>query len=78
MGVSATWALSKLRPRSGWRGPKRNRRGMAADYLVSRDEDMTRDLDLTQQLSQHGVQTITVQQFLNLLETRTGGHPSGV
>jgi uncharacterized protein len=40
-----------------------------ASYLVSRDEDVTRDLDLTTQLRQRGaVQTITVQRFLNLLE----------
>jgi len=49
-----------------------------ADYLISRDEDMRRDLDLTEQLGQHGVQTITVQHFLNLLETGTGGHSSDV
>jgi putative PIN family toxin of toxin-antitoxin system len=41
-------------------------RGGAA-YLISRDEDMTRDLDLIEELRKRGIQTITVQGFINLL-----------
>lgn len=47
-------------------------RGGAA-YLISRDEDLTRDLDLTEQLCERGIQTITVQRFINLLSTGAGG-----
>ena len=32
-----------------------------AAYLISRDDDVTRDLDLTDKLHKHGIQTITVQ-----------------
>lgn len=46
-------------------------RGGAA-YLISRDEDVTRDLDLTEQLRKRGIQTITVQRFINLLSTGAG------
>ena len=38
-----------------------------ATYVVSRDEDMTRDLDLIDHLRERGIKTITVQRFLNLL-----------
>lgn len=41
-----------------------------AKYLISRDEDVTRDPDLTQKLGQYGVRTITVQRFLDLLQSR--------
>jgi putative PIN family toxin of toxin-antitoxin system len=44
-----------------------------ASYLISRDEDVTRDLDLITQLRQHGaIQTTTVQRFLNLLGAGAG------
>jgi uncharacterized protein len=46
-------------------------RGGAA-YLVSRDEDMTRDLDLMEQLRKLGIQTTTVQRFINLLGVGAG------
>ena len=46
-------------------------RGGAA-YLVSRDEDVTRDPDLITQLHQRDVETITVQRFLDLLSTGVG------
>ena len=38
-----------------------------ATYVVSRDEDMTRDLDLVDRLRERGIKTITVQRFLNFL-----------
>lgn len=46
-------------------------RGGAA-YLISRDEDVTRDLDLTDELHKRGIQTITVQRFINLLRADNG------
>jgi predicted nucleic acid-binding protein len=46
-------------------------RGGAA-YLVSRDEDVTRDPDLITQLHQRNIETITVQRFLDLLSTGVG------
>lgn len=39
-----------------------------ATYVVSRDEDVTRDLDLTNRLREHGIETITVQRFLDLFQ----------
>jgi hypothetical protein len=39
-----------------------------ATYVVSRDEDLTRDLDLTEHLSKRGVETITVQRLLDRLQ----------
>jgi len=38
-----------------------------ATYVVSRDEDVTRDLDLLDHLRERGIETITVQRFLVLL-----------
>jgi uncharacterized protein len=46
-------------------------RGGAA-YLVSRDEDVTRDPGLITQLHQRDIETITVQRFLDLLSTGVG------
>ena len=51
-------------------------RGNAA-YVVSRDEDVTRDLDLIEHLRERGIATITVQRFidqlgLNALEANAG------
>ena len=37
-------------------------------YVVSRDEDVTRDLDLADRLREHGIKTITVQRFIDLLQ----------
>lgn len=39
----------------------------AATYVVSRDEDVTRDLDLVDHLRKQGIEPITVQRFLALL-----------
>lgn len=41
-----------------------------ATHIVSRDEDMTRDLDLRQQLDCYHIEIVTVNHFLNQL---TGG-----
>jgi len=38
-----------------------------ATYVVSRDEDMTRDRDLAQHLRERGIEAITVRRFLDLL-----------
>ncbi|MBM3128666.1 MAG: putative toxin-antitoxin system toxin component, PIN family [Chloroflexi bacterium] len=35
-----------------------------ATFVVSRDEDLTRDLELTRQLKAHNIQAITVNRFL--------------
>lgn len=40
-----------------------------ANYVVTRDEDMTRDLDLQEHLGRFNVEILTVQQFINLLGT---------
>lgn len=39
-----------------------------ATHVVSRDEDITRDLDLERQLKAHNIETSTVSQFLKELE----------
>ena len=38
-----------------------------ATHIVSRDEDLTRDLEISKHLEEHGVKVVTVQNFLNLL-----------
>lgn len=38
-----------------------------ATYVVSRDEDITRDVDLADQLTAHGISTITISRLLDLL-----------
>lgn len=38
-----------------------------ADYLVSRDADIARDLDLIAHLHEHNIEVVTVAQFLALL-----------
>jgi putative PIN family toxin of toxin-antitoxin system len=38
-----------------------------ATYVVSRDEDLTRDLDLTDRLHERGIKSVTVQRFLDEL-----------
>jgi uncharacterized protein len=40
-----------------------------ADVLVTRDEDMSRDLDLVALLEQRGIRVLTVQHFLDELES---------
>lgn len=42
-----------------------------ADLVVSRDADMTRDLDLIRQLRAFGVDVLTVAQFLQRLDETT-------
>jgi putative PIN family toxin of toxin-antitoxin system len=39
-----------------------------ATYVVSRDEDVTRDLKLVRQFEEQGVQLLTVSRFLSLLQ----------
>ncbi len=39
-----------------------------ASYVVSRDEDVTRDLDLINHLRDQGIETITVQRLINQLQ----------
>lgn len=39
-----------------------------ASYVVSRDEDVTRDLDLIDHLREHGIETITVQRLIDRLQ----------
>lgn len=41
-----------------------------ADYLVSRDADIARDLDLIAHLHEHNIEVVTVAQFLKLLDER--------
>ena len=41
-----------------------------ADYLVSRDADIARDLDLIAHLHEHNIEVVTVAQFLTLLDER--------
>jgi putative PIN family toxin of toxin-antitoxin system len=38
-----------------------------ADYLVSRDDDLKRDLELTRVMHAHGVALVSVNRFLNVL-----------
>jgi len=39
-----------------------------ATHLVSRDEDVTRDLELARQLEMRGIRAITVSRFLAMLD----------
>lgn len=48
-----------------------------AAYVVSRDEDITRDLDLIDALRERGIETITVQRLIDRLRldaSRAGRH----
>lgn len=38
-----------------------------AGYVITRDEDMTRDLDLQEHLERFDIEIMTVQRFINLL-----------
>jgi putative PIN family toxin of toxin-antitoxin system len=42
-----------------------------ARYIVSRDEDLTRDLDLVEALTGLGIEVTTVARFLALLDSQT-------
>lgn len=42
-----------------------------AQFIVSRDDDLKRDLDLMVRLREYGVEVLTVAQFLHLLATRS-------
>ncbi len=44
-----------------------------ASYVVSRDEDMTRDLDLIDALRERGIETITVQRLIDRLRLDAPG-----
>jgi predicted nucleic acid-binding protein len=39
-----------------------------AKYVVSRDEDITRDRDLFTHLGRHGIQAATISHFLDQLK----------
>jgi uncharacterized protein len=43
-----------------------------ARYIVSRDEDLTRDLDLVDALQVYGIEVLTVARFLELLDAEPG------
>jgi predicted nucleic acid-binding protein len=43
-----------------------------ARYVVSRDDDVKRDLDLIRYLRANGIETLSVAQFLDLLEEQSG------
>jgi len=38
-----------------------------AEYLVTRDDDLKRDLELVQKMAEWGIQVVSVQQFLDRL-----------
>jgi putative PIN family toxin of toxin-antitoxin system len=42
-----------------------------ATHVVSRDEDVTRDLELVHHLQAHGIQSVTVSRFLAYLDEET-------
>lgn len=44
-----------------------------AQYLVSRDDDLKRDLDLIKLARRHGVRVVSVRQFLRRLARATNG-----
>lgn len=41
-----------------------------AEYLVTRDDDLKRDLELVQKMAEWGIQVVSVQQFLKRLSPR--------
>lgn len=41
-----------------------------ADYAVSRDDDLKRDVELMQKMQERGVRVVSVSQFLSVLEGR--------
>lgn len=42
----------------------------SAEYLITRDDDIKRDRELVQRMAEWGVQVVSVQQFLNLIQQR--------
>jgi uncharacterized protein len=40
-----------------------------AGFLVTRDDDLKRDLELLQRMQEHGIQVVSVSQFLAILST---------
>ncbi len=40
-----------------------------AGYMVTRDDDLKRDLELIQQMEEQGIQVLSVRQFLKLVES---------
>lgn len=40
-----------------------------ANYLVTRDDDLKRDIELIRKMAELGVQVVSVQQFLNLFDS---------
>jgi predicted nucleic acid-binding protein len=44
-----------------------------ARYLVSRDDDLMRDLELAVQMESRGIQVISVQQLLDILSGSVDG-----
>lgn len=40
-----------------------------AQYLVTRDDDLKRDLELIQRMEEQGIRVVSVRQFLRLLES---------
>jgi putative PIN family toxin of toxin-antitoxin system len=42
-----------------------------ANYTVSRDDDLKRDLELIQKMEEQGIKVVSVSQFLNFLEKAT-------
>lgn len=44
-----------------------------AQCLVTRDDDLKRDQELIAQMQVMGIQIMTVQQFLDILDTSTNG-----
>jgi Predicted nucleic acid-binding protein, contains PIN domain len=44
-----------------------------ARYLVSRDDDLKRDLELVAQMASRGIEVVSVQQFLDILSGSADG-----
>jgi predicted nucleic acid-binding protein len=44
-----------------------------AHYLVSRDDDLKRDLELVAQMASRGIEVVSVQQLLDILSGSTDG-----
>lgn len=42
-----------------------------AQYLVTRDDDLKRDLELIQRMEEQGIRVVSVRQFLRLLESES-------
>jgi predicted nucleic acid-binding protein len=44
-----------------------------ARYLVSRDDDLKRDLEMVAQMASRGIEVVSVQQFLDILSGSADG-----